>query len=147
VKPAAAAREGPASGPRRGLDWLAFDRRPFLGAVAGAALGAGVYARLLPGHEAPWVVGLGLGLGTAALARDRSVIRGLVLGALALWASALAQAAWLPRAGAGSFLGEVGRFHETLDLPRLVGHAVGGLAAGWLAARSFTARTRRVAGA
>ena len=132
---------------RKGLNWLAFDARPFLGALLGAGLGAWVYAALLPEHEAVWLVGLGLGLGSAALARDRSFIRGLVLGSGALWASALAQCRWLPLSHAGSFLGEVAGFHATLDLARLASHAAGCLLGGWLAARSFFAQTRRVAGA
>jgi hypothetical protein len=130
----------------RGLDWIAFDARASFGALLGAAVGAGLYAALLPTHEDVWLVGLALGVGTATFARDRSVIRGLVLGAVAAWASALAQCVWLPLGEADSFLGELASFHTTLDAERLAAHAAGCLAGGWLAARSFFARARRVAG-
>jgi hypothetical protein len=136
----------PAPAPRRGLSWLAFDARPWAGALLGAVGGAALYGRLLPEHELPCLVGLGLGVGAASLARDRSVIRGLVLGAVALWASALAQCVLHPE-GDDGLLAELAHFHDTLDGPRLLGHALGSLVGGWLAARSLFTRRRRVAGA
>jgi hypothetical protein len=131
---------------RRGLSWIAFDARPYAGALLGAVAGAALYGRLLPDHELPWLVGLGLGLGAASLARDRSVIRGLVLGALALWASALAQCVLHPE-GDDGILAELAGFHGSLDGPRLLAHALGALVGGGLGARSLFSRRRRVAGA
>lgn len=129
------------------MNWLAWDPRPFLGAALGAAVGAGVYRALLPSPEAPWAVGLGLGLGAFLTARDRSLLRGWVLGALALWASALAQATWQGDA-ATSWWSRVGAFHASLSLERLALHALGALLAGWLSARSIRAGSpKRVAGA
>jgi len=125
------------------VNWLAWDARAFLGAVVGAAAGAAAYAAILPPHEAPWIVGLGLGLGTAAMARDRSTIRGLVLGGAALWASALAQATWRPLSVGRSWLAEVADFHTTLTMERVALHAFGSLLAGLLAARSLRAGARR----
>jgi hypothetical protein len=129
------------------MNWLAWDARAFLGAIVGAAAGAAVYAGLLPEHEAPWIVGLGLGLGTAAAARDKSTVRGLVLGAVALWASALAQATWMPQGEGRTWLAEVGDFHASLTAERVALHAFGCLLAGLLAARSLRAgAARRLAG-
>lgn len=125
------------------MNWLAWDPRAFLGAIAGAGVGAAVYAGLLPANEAPWIVGLGLGLGTMAVARDKSTLRGVVLGTAALWASALAQCTWAPLGGGRTWLAEVGDFHSSLTLSRVALHAFGCLLAGLLAARSLRAGARR----
>lgn len=125
------------------MNWLAWDARAFLGALVGTAVGAAVYAAFLPAHEAPWIVGLSLGLGTAAAARDKSTVRGIVLGATALWASALAQVTWMPQGGGRTWLAEVGDFHASLTMERVALHAFGCLLAGLFAARSLRAGARR----
>lgn len=130
------------------MNWLAWDARAYLGAALGGVLGALGYAALLPAHEAPWLLGLGLGLGSLLAARDRSTLRGFVLGAAALWASALAQCLWHDAAGAGGLPSRLEAFHSTLTLERLALHALGALLAGWFAARSVRrGARRRVAGA
>lgn len=129
------------------MNWLAWDPRPFLGSAVGAAAGTAAYRALLPSPEAPWALGLGMGLGAFLSARDRSLLRGWVLGALALWASALAQATWLGGASE-SWWNRVVAFHASLGLERLALHGLGALLAGWLGARTIRAGSpRRVAGA
>lgn len=116
------------------MNWLAWDARPFLGAAVGALGGGWAYAALLPGSEAPWLVGLGQGAGAFLLARDRSLLRGWVLGALALWASALAQCLVLP-GPEEPLVARLAGFHDSLTFERVTLHALGALLAGWIGAR------------
>ena len=130
------------------MNWIAWDARPFAGATLGGAGGAWAMSWGAPEHIWPGLVSLGMGLGAAALARDQSRLRGWILGALSLWASAIAQVAWFPPRPGEGLLAGLAAFHETLTPALLVQHAAGCLAAGWLSARSLRRGTqRRVAGA
>ena len=59
------------------MNWLAWDRRAYLGTAIGAVVGfllLGVLAH--QGWNAPWVVGVSMGLGCAALTQEKSSLRG-----------------------------------------------------------------------
>lgn len=95
------------------MNWLGLEPRVALAAVAGCIVGALIYGVTVgQGTPAPWVVGAGVGLGALLAARTRSWLRGLVIATLAIWAAALAQAAYAPERP--EVLSELGRFHETL---------------------------------
>ena len=129
------------------MNWLAWDVRTFGAALVGAVGGGFTYAAALPDHELTWLVGLGLGLATALVARDRSNLRGWVLGFAALWASAVAQCLAIPGEPGRSFGAELLAFHESLGVERAALHVLGALAAGWLGARSLRpGAQRRLAG-
>lgn len=122
------------------MNWLAFDLR----AYGGAALGC-VFAILAataldaPRDALPCLVGLGAGLGCAALAVDRSGLRGLVVAALGTWVSVLFEGA-RSQSDLGATLA---LFHLSLTFERLLWHVFGfGLAAA-LARTSFRARAGR----
>ena len=130
------------------MNWLAFDPRSYLGALIGGVVGFFAYrAGLDAGWAAPWLVGLGIGLGCALVTRERSTLRGLVLACAAGWAAALAQVSLVPVApGAGLGEGIVG-FHATLDATALTLHLLG-IAAAFLLGRTSLrpGATTRVAG-
>ena len=114
------------------MNWLGWDTRSYLGALLGGVLGVFVYKACLDaGFAAPWMIGLGVGLGCAALTRERSNMRGLVLACLTAWTAALAEVT-LAR-GLGLLEG-IGAFHEGLGLRGVLEH-VGGVVAAYLLGR------------
>lgn len=129
------------------MNWLAFDARAMAGAALGCAL-AVLSALHVEGFAAtlPWSTGLLAGLGCAAFAKDRSTPRGLVVGVLATWTGALADAL-TSRAADG--LGEaVSSFHTSLTPERAGAWALGFAAAALLGGRALKRGAhQRMAGA
>jgi len=72
------------------MNWLAFDPRAYGAALAGCLL-AILLASVAPplAGSPPWLTGLLGGLACAAAARDRSGLRGLVVGVMATWIAAI----------------------------------------------------------
>jgi len=128
------------------VNWLAWDPIAFAGALLGLAAGLVAYAELgARGIEAPWIVGLASGGACALFARDKSMLRGVVVAIAAVWAAAFGQSWRL--AAHTSVLVELSHFHESLGLWRLLEHLAGAGAA--LVCSSQTVRRNaraRVAG-
>ena len=51
-------------------------------------------------------------------AREKNVMRGLLVGSAAVWTAAAAQAVHLPGAAAHGLIAGLGSFHQSLTLPR-----------------------------
>jgi hypothetical protein len=129
------------------MNWLAFETRAMSGAVLGCAL-AVLAALYVDGFGAtlPWSTGLLAGLGSAALARERSGPRGLVVGALATWTGALADV--LTSHGAHDLGAAVSTFHTTLTPAKAAAWALGVAIAVLLGGRALRRGAhQRVAGA
>lgn len=129
------------------MNWLAFDTRAMSSAALGCVL-AVVAALQIEGFAAtlPWSTGLLAGLGCAALAKDRSTPRGLVVGVLATWTGALAD---VLTSRAAHDLGEaVSLFHTSLTPARVAAWTLGFAVAALLGGRALRrGAQRRVAGA
>jgi hypothetical protein len=129
------------------MNWLGFDARAMSGAILGCAL-----AVLLGLHDEtlraflPWSTGLVAGLGCAALARDRNGPRGLVVGALATWTAALADA--VMSQSARGLPEAISVFHTTLTPSRVLAYVLGFAVAVWVGGRSLRrGAAQRIAGA
>ena len=126
------------------MNWLGLTWAAFVATLVGALVGGVAYAAALAsGWDAPYVVGIAMGLGTLVASPDKSGMRGLVVASIAIWVAALVQAHIGPFKGAGIF-----GFHATLTAGRLAAFAGCGLAA-FLLARSSARRDapQRTAGA
>jgi hypothetical protein len=107
------------------MNWLGLTPQTFLGALLGALLGSALFAwASTHGVDAPYLVGPCTGFGAMAAAPDRSVLRGIFIAALALWASAITQSLVGPYAGT-----KVIELSRTLTLVR-GGMFVGGMLLG-----------------
>lgn len=118
------------------MNWVAFDIRAMSGAALGCVL-AVLAALHIDGFAVTlaWSTGLLAGLGCAALARDRSTPRGLVVGVLATWTGALAD---VLTSRAAHDLGEaVSLFHTSLTPTRLAAWVLGFALAALLGGRTF----------
>jgi hypothetical protein len=96
------------------VNWLGWSGRAMAGALAGAIVGAflsGLGAD--HGFQLAWIVGLLAGAGAAALAKERSPLRGVLVATLAVWAAALRET--------GASLA-IFHFHETMTLTRLASY-------------------------
>jgi len=115
------------------VNWLAWDTRSYLGAALGGVVGFFLFrAGLGADWFAPWLIGVGIGLGCALITRERSGLRGVVLACIAAWAAALAQVVLV--SGGGLWEGIVG-FHATLDLPTFLAH-LGGIVGAFVFGRT-----------
>lgn len=126
------------------MNWLGLTWMAFFATILGGMIGGIAYAAALAsGWDAPYVVGIGMGLGTLAASPDKSGMRGLVVASTAIWVAALVQAHIGPFKGAG-ILG----FHATLTAGRLAAFAGCGLIA-FLLGRTSARRDapQRTAGA
>jgi len=107
------------------VNWLGLTPQTLFGALLGALLGSALLAwASTHGVDAPYLVGPCTGLGAMAAAPDRSVLRGVFVAALALWAGAITQSLVGPYAGT-----KVIEFSRTLSLAR-GGMFVGGMLVG-----------------
>lgn len=109
------------------MNWLGLTLQTFLGALLGALLGSVLFAWVsIQGVDAPYLVGPCTGLGAMLVAKDRSVLRGVFIAALALWACAITQSLVGPYAGT-----KVIELSRTLSVARgamfVGGMLVGGL--------------------
>ena len=121
------------------MNWFGFDARSLAGALVGALLFGWGLSR---GLDLPWVVGLAVGGGAMALARDRNTMRGGPFAVLAVWTGALTQALVGPFAEAGLW-----HLSSTLDAKRVGYYVTSALLAAALGARSIRrGAARRVAG-
>ncbi|MDB4946772.1 MAG: hypothetical protein JWP97_6306 [Labilithrix sp.] len=101
------------------MNWLGMTWAAFAAALAGALLGGIAYAAALAsGWDAPYLVGIGMGLGTLVGSPDRSGMRGLLVATGAIWVAALVQA----RIGRFADAGILG-FHTTLTASRIAAFA------------------------
>ena len=101
------------------MNWLGMTWVAFLATLLGGMLGGVAYAAALAsGHDAPYLVGIGMGLGTMLGSPDKSGMRGLLVATTALWVAALVQANIGPFKGAGVF-----GFHTTLTVGRFAAFA------------------------
>ena len=126
------------------MNWLGLTWTAFVATVIGGMLGGIAYAAALAsGWDAPYVVGIGMGLGTMFASPDRSGMRGLLVATAAIWVAALVQANIGPFKGAGVF-----GFHATLTVGRIAAFAGCGLVA-FLLGRTSARRDapQRAAGA
>lgn len=121
------------------MNWLGWSTRAFLCAVVGALLGAVLYDQALArSFDAPWLVGLGMGLGACAGAPDRSDLRGLLVATMSIWGAWAVQARVPPYSSAGLF-----GFHETLNARRFLAFVACAAAAFLLARTSIRSDARR----
>lgn len=126
------------------MNWLGLTWAAFVAMIVGGLLGGVAYAAALAsGWDAPYVVGIGMGLGVMLGSPDKSGMRGLLVAAGAIWVATLVQAHIGPFKAAG-ILG----FHATLTAGRIAAFAGCGLAA-FLLGRSSARRDapQRAAGA
>ena len=101
------------------MNWLGLRTAALLGAILGAILGGVAYsAALARGWDAPYLVGIAMGLGVRLASPDRSGMRGLLIAAGAVWAAAFVQTRVGPHASAGLF-----GFHATLTPSRIASFA------------------------
>ena len=114
------------------MNWLGLTTVAFLTAALGALFGSVAYAAALAsGWDAPYLVGLLTGLGALLGSPDRSSMRGLLVGSVAIWVAALVQTRIGPHASAG-----LAGFHSTLSASRLAAFAACGATALLLARMS-----------
>jgi hypothetical protein len=82
------------------MNWLSTSLGSMLGMLIGLLLGAAAFGYAFTlGLDAPYLVGLAAGLGTAAASKERAAMRGIVAAVLSLWAVALTQSLIGPYAG------------------------------------------------
>ncbi len=116
------------------MNWLAWDPRAYLGALVGAVAAWFAFGALLEaGHFAPWLFGVLVGVGAAALTREKTLVRGFILAALATWTAAVAQAL---AQGQGIWHGLV-HFHEFLTPSSFALYALGFAVALFVGGTSF----------
>ena len=127
------------------MSWLAWDPRAYLGALVGAVAAWFAFGAMLDaGHFAPWLFGALAGLGAAALTREKTLVRGFILAALATWTAAVAQAL---AQGQGIWRGMI-HFHEFLTPDRFALYAIGFTVALFLGGTSLhPGATKRALGA
>jgi hypothetical protein len=126
------------------MNWLGWSWVAFFGALLGAAVGVLAFAVAANhGVDAPYAIGISIGLGAASTSPDRSGLRGIIFATFAVWVAAIAQNYVGPFAGRG-----VLSLHETLTPPRLLAFVACAVAAWLLASTSFRPSARkRIAGA
>jgi uncharacterized membrane protein YwaF len=74
------------------MNWLSISLPALLGMLIGLALGAIAFAYALHlDFDAPYLVGISAGLGTAVASKERATMRGLVAAVLSLWVVAITQ--------------------------------------------------------
>lgn len=74
------------------MNWLGIRLPVLLVVLPSAAFGGGLFAWLLTrGIDAPYLVGIVVGVGAAAVSRERSGMRGVWCGVFSVWAGAIAQ--------------------------------------------------------
>jgi hypothetical protein len=123
------------------MNWMGFSVRAFMAALVGCALGFVLFGFCYTrGYEAEWVVGVIAGGFVGALSTDKSIMRGLIVGTMAVWTAALAQVVYVDRR---SPMEGLVRFHETLTPWRFVLHLLCAGVAIALAATSFQRGARR----
>ncbi|HSO34805.1 MAG TPA: hypothetical protein VLT33_19860 [Labilithrix sp.] len=121
------------------MNWLGLRAVALLGAILGGLLGGVAYAAALAsGWDAPYLVGLAMGLGAMLGSPDRSGMRGLLIATAAIWVAAIVQTRIGPYASAG-ILG----FHATLTAARVAAFAGCALTA-FLLARTSARRNAPV---
>jgi len=121
------------------MNWLGLGAIALLGAILGGLLGSVAYAAAIAsGWDAPYLVGIAMGLGAMLGSPDRSGMRGLLVATAAIWVAAIVQAHIGPHASAG-ILG----FHATLTTARVAAFAACALTA-FLLARTSTRRNAPV---
>jgi hypothetical protein len=125
------------------VNWFSISGRTMLAATIAAALGFLAYGALLAhGLEAPWIVALLTGVAASLASRGKNLMRGLVVGTIAVWCAAAAQAHFLPiAAGEPVWLGLV-HFHETVTPARLFAYLAAAVVAVGLGMRSPFAETQ-----
>lgn len=130
------------------MNWIGTSWRALLAALVGCALGFVAYGVLAARSiEAPWAVGVAAGGAAAVVSVDRSVMRGLVVGTMAIWSAAAAQVHVHPPMHGASLLQGLAAFHATLTWGRGLSFLVCALAAVVLGAASIRRSAReRVAG-
>jgi hypothetical protein len=131
------------------MNWIAWDPKSYGGALLGGIVGFFLFGALLAqGWYAPWLVGVLMGFGCAAITLERSTMRGLVLAIGAAWIAAAAQVHYQPPAGSDGLFSGLMHFHETLSGSALWAHLGSMLAAFVIGRLSFRrGAKRRLAGA
>ena len=131
------------------MNWIAWDPKSYGGALLGAIGGFFAFGALAgAGFYAPWIVGLLIGLGCAAITLETSGMRGMVLAIAAAWVSALADVHYVPIAGASGMVEGLLEFHAALSGTHLWLHLASMLAAFLLGRTSLRpSARRRLAGA
>jgi hypothetical protein len=130
------------------MNWIAWDPRSYGGAFLGGILGVFLYGALqAQGMAFPWIVGLLMGLGCAAVTTERSSMRGIVLAIGAAWLSAFAQVHYQPPPGTHGLIEGLRAFHDTLEANTLWAHFASLFAAWFFGRTSFRSGARqRLAG-
>jgi hypothetical protein len=129
------------------MNWIGWSRGAILGALFGCVAGFFAYGALLRmSWEAPWIVGIAAGAAAAIGSLDQSMMRGLLIGTVAVWTAAIAQVVYLPPHPGGGIVHGLTVFHETLTLQRFLLFAACAAAAILLGAKSLRSSTIRVAG-
>jgi len=128
------------------MNWLGLSFRAFAAALTSCLIGFFVYGYVVraTGAEAPWMIGLLAGGATALASSTRSTMRGLIIGTLALWTAAAAQAYYTTLVPGGIVNGLV-ELHATLTLARFAQFTVCALLAIGLGGLAVSPR-RRMAG-
>ena len=123
------------------MNWLGWSLGSFLATIVACVLAFYGYG-LFSAHrvEAMWFVGLTAGGVVAATSAEKSTMRGLFVGTLAIWTAAIAQANYL---GTGGIISGLVHFHEALNWPRFTQLLLCGLLAVGLGSNSFRSNARQ----
>jgi len=112
------------------VNWIGGSLRSHVAALIGSLVGFLLYQKLFAmGFELPWLIGLLTGLAAALVSVDKSLMRNLLVGTVAVWVAACAQVVARHELDTIGLLTGLTRFHETLNLHRFALHAAGALIA------------------
>jgi hypothetical protein len=127
------------------MNWLGSNPVALVGAALGCWLGFFLYGKALDTElELLPLVGICAGLGAALCTDETTLMRGLVVGAMATWVAAAAEVVHLLH---DPLIAGLARFHAGLNIPRFVMHLVSTLLAIALGSSSLRPGARaRVAG-
>jgi hypothetical protein len=117
------------------VNWLGAGLASFFAAVVGALVGALTYTTLRrSGVDFPPIVGLLAGLAAALASGEKSGMRGVLVGSLGIWASAMAEVFASPSHG---IVSDLAGFHERLGLVNGLAYAACGAVAAFVGSLSL----------
>jgi hypothetical protein len=115
------------------MNWMGLTRRTLLAMVLGCLVGAWFFAALRRyGLDLPPLVGGAAGLATAISSRRSDGVRGILVGAIAVWGAAVADVLGAPARGLGA---DLFAFSDRLDAIRAALFVGCGVLAGVIGAR------------
>jgi hypothetical protein len=115
------------------MNWMGLTRRTLLAMVLGCLVGAWLFGELRRyGLDVPPLVGAAAGLATAISSRRSDGVRGILVGAVAVWGAAVADVVAAPARG---FAADLLAFSDRLDAIRAALFVGCGVLAGVMGSR------------